>query len=169
MSQITNPSNTQLSEPVLAEEARRKWLSSLKPGDEVEVPYSQFRADILRMKVLTNDGGWLRLLTVGKRDLPENWIKACAVNGWTAPYRICLVPPGTTKAGDIDPEGPTQEQLAALQQFANENGRNWRKVLSLAWATGRDERQPNASFLRQVRNEYGTAWLFSKRNPIKMQ
>lgn len=73
----------------------------------------------------------------------------------------------TNKSGDIDPEGPTQEQLAALQQFANKNGRNWRRALCLAWETGRDEKKQNACFLRQVRNEYGPAWLFSKRNSIK--
>lgn len=78
------------------EDARRQWVASLKAGDEVEVPYSLLPADIHKMTVLKNDGGWLTLLRTGKPNKPENWLKACAVNGWTVPYGFRLVPPGTT-------------------------------------------------------------------------
>lgn len=61
---------------------------------------------------------------------------------------------------------PSQEQLAALQGYANAKGRCWKNELSLAWSTGADGREPNSHFLRQVRNQFGTKWLFSTHNPI---
>ena len=78
---------------------------------------------------------------------------------------------------DIQPElipepvvkGPSQEQLAALQRFADRVGRGWKLELSLAWSTGADEREDDACFLRQVRNDFGPTWLHSRRNPIKLR
>ena len=62
--------------------------------------------------------------------------------------------------------GPSQEQLAALQRYANSNGRYWKRSLSSAWSSGADERESDAAFLRQVRNQFGPSWLNSRRNPI---
>lgn len=54
---------------------------------------------------------------------------------------------------------PTSEQLEALRRFAAKHGRNWRTKLSQAWASGKDERLPDAALLRQVRNQLGPKWL----------
>jgi len=62
---------------------------------------------------------------------------------------------------------PTQEQLAALQRFANENGRTWKAELSSAWASGKDEKLPDAAHLRAIRNQLGPQWLYSSSNPIR--
>lgn len=78
------------------EPARLAWVATLKPDDEVEVPYSLLVEDIARLKVLSNNGANLRLLRVGSEDEPRNWLQACAVSGITWPYGFKLVPPGTT-------------------------------------------------------------------------
>lgn len=54
---------------------------------------------------------------------------------------------------------PTPEQLAALQAFAKTNGRTWKSTLNNYWQNGADVRMPNGNLLRQVRNEFGPAWL----------
>lgn len=77
------------------ETTRRFWVLSLKPGDEVDVVYSRTRVDILRMAVVSNEGGWIRLLPEDKEDTAQNHVLACAVNGETAPYRAKLVSPGS--------------------------------------------------------------------------
>jgi hypothetical protein len=77
------------------EAARRFWVLSLSPGDEVDVIYSRARVDILRMTVVSNEGGWIRLLPEDKDNTAQNHVLACAVNGETAPYRAKLVPPGS--------------------------------------------------------------------------
>lgn len=56
----------------------------------------------------------------------------------------------------------TDEQRAALQRYANENGRRWKSELSLAWSTGHDEREEDSAELRQVRNTFGPRWLYTK-------
>jgi hypothetical protein len=55
---------------------------------------------------------------------------------------------------------PTPEMTAALQAFADRNGRNWKGKLSDAWANGRDEREAGAAELRNVRNQFGPTWLY---------
>ena len=64
---------------------------------------------------------------------------------------------------------PSDEQLRALQAFANKNGRQWKAALLSAWLSGRDEREPQSHLRRQVRNRFGPLWLNSKRNTIKAQ
>jgi len=54
---------------------------------------------------------------------------------------------------------PTPEQLWALRDFAEKNGRNWKSILKDAWASGKDDQLANGGLLRQVRNELGPQWL----------
>ncbi len=56
--------------------------------------------------------------------------------------------------------GPTGEQIAALQRFADRHGRYWKAALSLAWSTGADEREDDCGPLRTVRNVLGPRWLY---------
>jgi hypothetical protein len=79
----------------MTEAARLQWVASLVLGNEVEVAYSSDRDDCVRMTVIKNEGGWLTLETVGKRNDPEHWVKACAVSGRTAQYGFRLMPPGS--------------------------------------------------------------------------
>lgn len=56
----------------------------------------------------------------------------------------------------------TNEQLAALREFANVNGRDWKSKLNHAWATGRYRNYNGADdegSLQQVRNTFGPTWL----------
>ena len=62
---------------------------------------------------------------------------------------------------------PSPAQLAALQRYADTCGRGWKRMLSTAWETGQDAREPDGPLLRQVRNEYGPQWLYSKANTIR--
>jgi hypothetical protein len=57
---------------------------------------------------------------------------------------------------------PNADQLAALQAFADRNGRNWKGALSNAWMNGRDERERDAHHLRAVRNSFGPSWLYDR-------
>ena len=54
---------------------------------------------------------------------------------------------------------PTAEQLARLQSFAAEHGRNWKSELLGMWLNGRDANQHDGHLLRQVRNQLGPSWL----------
>jgi hypothetical protein len=54
---------------------------------------------------------------------------------------------------------PTAEQIAALRSFAARNGRYWKRELNLKWFNGRDADEPEACYLRQVRNILGPTWL----------
>lgn len=54
---------------------------------------------------------------------------------------------------------PTSEQIEAIVTYARSNGRSWKAELSAAWANGADAREPNGHLLRQVRNQFGGAWL----------
>ena len=54
---------------------------------------------------------------------------------------------------------PSPEQIEALKTFARNHGRRWKTELSAAWANGADAREPNGNLLRQVRNQFGGAWL----------
>ncbi len=65
------------------------------------------------------------------------------------------------------PNSPNPEQLAALQRFANKAGRAWKNALSAAWTNGSDSRHADGALLRQIRNEFGPDWLYSKLNAIK--
>lgn len=63
------------------------------------------------------------------------------------------------------PKTPTLAQLGALQRFANRSGRLWKAHLIRVWQ--QDSIGPDAALLRQVRNEFGPAWLQSKRCHVK--
>lgn len=55
------------------------------------------------------------------------------------------------------------EQHAAIKDFAKKYGRSWKAELLNRWLDGRDAREPNGHFLRQVRNQLGPQWLQSFR------
>lgn len=57
---------------------------------------------------------------------------------------------------------PTPEMLAALQAFADRNGRYWKDKLSTLWANGRDYYEPEGNELHSVRNELGPTWLYDR-------
>jgi hypothetical protein len=61
---------------------------------------------------------------------------------------------------------PTQEELSALQSFANKYGEHWKAYLTNAWANGFDEREKCGYLLRRVRNRLGNEWLNSDANPV---
>lgn len=58
---------------------------------------------------------------------------------------------------------PNEEQLAALRRFARRHGQRWKHALRLAWETGRDENLHDGALLRQVRNQFGPAWLLKTK------
>jgi hypothetical protein len=72
---------------------------------------------------------------------------------------------------------PTPEMLAALQSFADRNGRYWKEALSTLWSNGRDYYEPEGAELHSVRNNLGPSWLYDhckvkpapkpKRPPVK--
>ena len=53
----------------------------------------------------------------------------------------------------------TQEQFLALLRFRAQFGRTWKRALAELWATGLDEKHPDAALLRQLRNNFGPVWL----------
>ena len=57
---------------------------------------------------------------------------------------------------------PDAEMIAALQQFADEFGRNWKDELSTRWMNGRDYFLENGTVLHSVRNELGPTWLYDE-------
>ncbi len=61
----------------------------------------------------------------------------------------------------------TSDQEAALQRFADLCGRQWKSVLTGMWGKGSDIEGTDGALLRQVRNQFGPAWLYSKDNPVK--
>jgi len=63
------------------------------------------------------------------------------------------------KAPMSQDDQPTDEQIEALQRFANTHGRTWKSKLVDAWISGRDEHMPDGGLLRQVRNQLGPCWL----------
>lgn len=62
---------------------------------------------------------------------------------------------------------PDADMLAALQSFADRNGRRWKETLSTLWCNGRDYYEPEGNQLHQVRNNLGPQWLYSKACTIK--
>lgn len=53
---------------------------------------------------------------------------------------------------------PTQEQLAAIRQFARSMGRTWKAELREAWMSG-NYPDGDTALLQQIRNSFGPAWL----------
>lgn len=55
---------------------------------------------------------------------------------------------------------PTADQLAALQAFSDEHGRNWKVALRKCWETGHyGAFATRSGLLQQVRNQSGPYWL----------
>ncbi|MCJ2051681.1 hypothetical protein [Methylobacterium sp. J-070] len=50
-------------------------------------------------------------------------------------------------------------ELTDLIRYARAHGRFWKRELNEAWASGRDEREVDASALRRVRNTVGPSGL----------
>jgi len=54
------------------------------------------------------------------------------------------------------------EQLAALREFADANGRDWKSKLNTAWSTGRYLAfggTARSGQLQLIRNTFGPSWL----------
>lgn len=61
---------------------------------------------------------------------------------------------------------PTEAQLAAIQQYAAENGRTWKDSLRTDWMSARAQINGESSpELQQVRNNFGPAWLATYKLP----
>lgn len=55
---------------------------------------------------------------------------------------------------------PTEEQIAALRQYAAENGRNWKSALNADWMRASAKiNGEHSALLQQIRNEFGPSWL----------
>lgn len=60
----------------------------------------------------------------------------------------------------------TNEQLYALREFANIEGRTWKSVLRQAWMNGDYGIHGEISnSLQQIRNSFGPSWLVRFRLP----
>ena len=60
-------------------------------------------------------------------------------------------------------QGPSQEQVDALREYAAENGRAWKSKLNHEWMTGQQ-----SGILQQIRNQFGPSWLIRfKLPPVK--
>ncbi len=59
----------------------------------------------------------------------------------------------------------TPDQTDALRGFAKRNGRRWKSKLLGLWMDGQDWREPEAPFLRQIRNTIGPADLMRLKLP----
>lgn len=93
MNTQTNPIPATAHEMTLAV-AYRGWLTSLKAGDRVEVPYTSSRDDVKLMTVFENDGMWIRLLPDGFSSEIDNTILVNAVSGVLHYAPVRIVPPG---------------------------------------------------------------------------
>ena len=58
-------------------------------------------------------------------------------------------------------------QQAAIDDFAKKYGRFWKKELTSAWASGADAREKDGYLLRQIRNQFGSAWLNKYKAPTR--
>lgn len=54
---------------------------------------------------------------------------------------------------------PNEEQLKALNAYKAKHGRYWKRDLMNAWMNGSDANEPDGHLLRQIRNQFGPAWL----------
>lgn len=81
---------------------RRGWLTGLRAGDRVEVPYTPAREDLKLMTVYENDGVWIRLLPDGFASEIDNTILANAVSGVLHYAPVQIVPPGTSSGMSAD-------------------------------------------------------------------
>jgi hypothetical protein len=63
----------------------------------------------------------------------------------------------TRRTPDLDDLNP--DQRARIIEFRDSHGKGWKATLSSMWWDGRDADQRDGHLLRQVRNQYGPAWL----------
>jgi hypothetical protein len=66
--------------------------------------------------------------------------------------------------------GPSAEQLAAVEAFAAKYGKlrgGWQEHLLTVWMSGADAREPDGHLLRQLRNQFGPRWLAKYGQPVK--
>jgi hypothetical protein len=61
--------------------------------------------------------------------------------------------------------GLSPEQEKALVNFAAKYGRRWKSQLNYKWMSGHDCSEEGGNYLRQIRNEFGPAWLTKYRLP----
>lgn len=61
------------------------------------------------------------------------------------------------------PNGLTQPQYNALENFKRRFGAEWKYELSSRWTTGRDVQCIDGALLRQIRNTLGPAWLAEQK------
>jgi hypothetical protein len=56
---------------------------------------------------------------------------------------------------------PNADQLKALEDFREANGKNWKEELMTAWMNGRYpiSAKGYTHLLQQVRNNFGPSWL----------
>ena len=108
------------------------------------------------------EGGYLGVLT--KPIDPPDWF--IRQKGYFATAHVfgAELRPGTFAEPEL--RGPSQEQLAALQNFATTNGRSWKRALLSAWGNGGCDRLAEGALLQQVRNQFGPTWLMSDKNPV---
>lgn len=59
----------------------------------------------------------------------------------------------------------TSEQLKAVQTYAANNGRQWKRLLNHAWMTGDYQVEDDSASLQQIRNSFGPSWLVRFRLP----
>jgi hypothetical protein len=67
---------------------------------------------------------------------------------------------GETKMTKIQYPILTNAQCHALQEFAEANGKQWKRLLIQDWNS---ENPQYSGELRQIRNEFGPKWLKSMR------
>lgn len=65
------------------------------------------------------------------------------------------------------PATPSDEELAALQRFANQNGYGWKARLTRLWVSGEAGKGDDAPVLRKMRNNFGPHWLYSRKCTVK--
>jgi hypothetical protein len=56
---------------------------------------------------------------------------------------------------------PSLEQMIAVIKYKERIGREWKRCLLDAWACGEDEGERDDYLLRQVRNQFGPAWILA--------
>ncbi len=79
-------------------------------------------------------------------------------NGNTNDY-----PPEVLNIDVIDDAQPRLEQLNALANFIDANGKHWKQNLAEGWERGFRDGTPGAALLQQLRNQFGPRWLSKYR------
>lgn len=62
----------------------------------------------------------------------------------------------------------SNEQLGAVQRFANRHGKSWALKLASFWSGKlRDENTDDHSALNEIKSEFGLAWLYANEKQIR--